>query len=82
MLVVTRKRRESILIGGDIQIKVISTRGSQVRLGIVAPPDVAVDRTEIREQKLAQRARGEAPGQAALTPQQGPAKKADHVDSD
>jgi carbon storage regulator len=53
MLVVTRRRRESILIRGDIRIEVISTRGSQVRLGIAAPADVAVDRQEVRELKKA-----------------------------
>lgn len=53
MLVVTRKRHESILIRGDIRIEVIGTRGSQVRLGIAAPADVAVDRLEVRELKNA-----------------------------
>ena len=51
MLVVTRRRHESILIRGDIRIEVISTRGHQVRLGIAAPADVAVDRREVRELK-------------------------------
>jgi len=51
MLVVTRRRHESILIRGDIRIEVISTRGHQVRLGIAAPADVPVDRREIRELK-------------------------------
>jgi carbon storage regulator len=49
MLVVTRRRHESILIRGDIRIEVISTRGRQVRLGVAAPADVAVDRSEVRE---------------------------------
>jgi carbon storage regulator len=53
MLVVTRRRHESIVIRGDIRIEVISTRGSQVRLGIAAPADVAVDRQEVRELKKA-----------------------------
>jgi carbon storage regulator len=51
MLVVTRRRHESILIRGDIRIEVISTRGRQVRLGVAAPADVAVDRSEVRELK-------------------------------
>ena len=67
MLVVTRRRHESILIRGDIRIEVISTRGSQVRLGIAAPADVAVDRLEVRELKKAkQRAVGAAPQQAEV----------------
>jgi carbon storage regulator len=49
MLVVTRRRHESILIRGDIRIEVISTRGRQVRLGVAAPADVMVDRSEVRE---------------------------------
>lgn len=57
MLVVTRKRHESIRIRGDIRIEIMGTRGSQVRLAIAAPADVAVDRQEIRELK-------EAAGQA------------------
>ena len=55
MLVVTRRRHESILIRGDIRIEVISTRGHQVRLGIAAPPDVPVDRREVRELKQGRR---------------------------
>jgi carbon storage regulator len=60
MLVVTRKRHESILIRGDIRIEVISTRGHQVRLGIAAPADVSVDRREIRDLKQG-RAEADAP---------------------
>ncbi|MDX8044601.1 carbon storage regulator CsrA [Gracilibacillus sp. S3-1-1] len=47
MLVLTRKTNEAIQIGDDIQIKVISVDGDQVKLGISAPKDVEVHRKEI-----------------------------------
>lgn len=68
MLVVTRKRREAILIRGDIRIEVIGTRGSQVRLGIAAPADVAVDRQEVRELKQARREQGQGALEADSIP--------------
>lgn len=47
MLVLTRKRGESILVGDDITIMVLSVNASRVRLGITAPSDVGVRRQEI-----------------------------------
>jgi carbon storage regulator len=47
MLVLTRKNGEKIVIDGDIEITVLEIRGSQVRLGIVAPKDVSVLREEL-----------------------------------
>lgn len=47
MLVLTRNVEESIVISDTITIKVLSVRGGRVRLGIVAPDDVTVDREEI-----------------------------------
>lgn len=47
MLVLTRNVEESIVISDSITIKVLSVRGGRVRLGIVAPHDVTVDREEI-----------------------------------
>ena len=47
MLVLTRKQTESIWIGDDIEITVIETRGNRVRLGIKAPPHIAVHRDEV-----------------------------------
>lgn len=49
MLLLTRSIGESIIIGDDIEVKVISVKGTQVRLGINAPKDVAVHRQEIHE---------------------------------
>lgn len=47
MLVLSRKRDERIVIGGNIVITVIEVRGDKVRLGIEAPADVPVHRQEI-----------------------------------
>ena len=49
MLVLSRKKNESIVIANDIIITVIEVRGDKVRLGIVAPKDVPVHREEVYE---------------------------------
>jgi len=49
MLILTRKSGETITIGEDIQVRVLGIRGGQVRIGIDAPRDVAVNREEICE---------------------------------
>ena len=53
MLVLSRYRDEEIIIGknAEIVIKVIEVRGDKVRIGIEAPPDVPVDRAEVRQAK-------------------------------
>jgi carbon storage regulator len=47
MLVLTRKANETIVIDGNIHIKVLSIRGSQIRLGIEAPDEVRIYREEL-----------------------------------
>jgi carbon storage regulator len=47
MLVLTRKVRQSIMIGDEIEVRVLSNDGTKVRLGIQAPSNVAVHRTEV-----------------------------------
>ena len=47
MLVLSRKRDETIFIGGNIRIKVVGISGNQVRLGIEAPNEVKVIREEL-----------------------------------
>jgi len=47
MLVLTRKSNQSIMIGDDIEVSVLSVMGEKVRIGIQAPQDVPVFRKEI-----------------------------------
>lgn len=47
MLVLSRKKNESIVINSDIVITVVEIRGDKVRLGIVAPKEVPVHREEV-----------------------------------
>ena len=47
MLVLTRKPSQSIMIGDDIQVSVLSTTGANVRIGIQAPRDIPIFRKEI-----------------------------------
>ena len=50
MLVLSRQKDESIMIGDGIRITIVEVRGDKVRLGISAPKDVKVFRTEIYEE--------------------------------
>jgi carbon storage regulator len=49
MLVLSRKKNESIVINDDITIVVVEIRGDKVRLGIEAPKEVPVHRYEVYE---------------------------------
>ncbi|MFQ6098664.1 MAG: carbon storage regulator CsrA [Armatimonadota bacterium] len=49
MLVLSRKVSESIMIGDDVEVCIVSVRGDQVRLGITAPASVTVHRKEVYE---------------------------------
>lgn len=69
MLVLTRKRNESIMIGDEIELVVVDIHGDQVKIGIRAPRAVAVHRKEVyeeiqRENVLA--AQGKAPALSDL----------------
>jgi carbon storage regulator len=62
MLVLTRKSNQSIMIGDDIEVSVLSVVGEKVRIGIQAPGDVPVFRTEIYlEIQRQQGGEGESP---------------------
>lgn len=50
MLVLSRKKGQSIMIGHDIEISVIDVQGEQIRLGINAPRDVTIHRKEVFEE--------------------------------
>lgn len=47
MLVLSRQRDETIMIGDDIEITIVDIRGDKVRLGITAPSEIPVHRKEV-----------------------------------
>jgi len=47
MLVLSRKVKERIVIGGDIEVTVIDIRGDRVKLGFTGPPNVPIHREEV-----------------------------------
>jgi carbon storage regulator len=47
MLILTRRVGETLMIGDDTKVTVLSVKGSQIRIGIEAPANVAVHREEI-----------------------------------
>ncbi len=49
MLVLSRQKDESIMIGDDVQITIVDVRGDKVRLGIEAPKSIPVHRKEVYE---------------------------------
>jgi carbon storage regulator len=49
MLVLSRHRDESIMIGDDVVVTIVDIRGDKVRLGIEAPNDIPVHRQEVYE---------------------------------
>jgi len=65
MLILTRRRGESIVIGGEIEVTLLQVQGDQVRLGITAPKTISVHRKEVLEQ-----IRAENIAAAAAEPQQ------------
>jgi carbon storage regulator len=69
MLVLTRKSNQSIMIGDDVEVSVLSVMGEKVRIGIQAPQEIPVFRKEIyleihRDDELGARGQ-EAAGPAA-----------------
>ena len=51
MLVLARKAGEQIVIDGNIHLTVLAVKGTQVRIGISAPPAVTVDRQEVHNRR-------------------------------
>lgn len=51
MLILTRKLGESIVIADNIKVAIVQVNGQQVRLGIEAPREIRVDRSEVHEKR-------------------------------
>ncbi|MBF8727668.1 carbon storage regulator [Pseudomonas putida] len=54
MLILTRNVGKAIIIGGNIRVTIAGLQGNQVRLGIVAPQGVIIDREEIHQRRVAE----------------------------
>jgi carbon storage regulator len=77
MLVLSRQRDETIMIGDDIEVTVVDIRGDKVRLGINAPKEISVHRKEVydairRENRAAAQVKPEdLSGLGKITPTSG-----------
>ena len=49
MIVLSRQKNESIIIGDEVQVMIVDVRGDKVRLGITAPKNIPVHRQEVYE---------------------------------
>lgn len=72
MLVLSRQRGESVVIGDAIDVTIVDLRGDKVRLGINAPRDIAVHRKEVYQAIQQQQARPEEAGPACARPEPPP----------
>ena len=61
MLVLSRKKNESIIVNDNIVITVVDVRGDKVRIGIEAPRDVSVHRQEVLEAILSEKLKFSSP---------------------
>lgn len=68
MLVLSRQRDESIIIGDNIVITIVDIRGDKVRLGIEAPKEVPVHRQEVYDAIQRERTQNEAEPKVADKP--------------
>ncbi len=60
MLILSRRTDESIVIGDEVTITILSVKGKQVRIGITAPPEVSVHREEIYQRIQSGESTGES----------------------
>ncbi|RMD64652.1 MAG: carbon storage regulator [Planctomycetota bacterium] len=85
MLVLSRHRDETIMVGDDVEITVVDIRGDKVRLGITAPTRIAVHRKEVYEaiqrenQQAAQLSPADAEALATTLTQQARPRPADQT---
>ena len=82
MLVLSRRKDESIMIGDDVEIVIVDVRGDKVRLGITAPKSIPVHRMEIYEaiqrekrQEQEKKAQKQPEKQPQEKPEKGPEKE-------
>lgn len=70
MLVLSRQKDESIIIGDDIEVMIVDVRGDKVRLGIVAPRSTSVHRREVYDaiqREKAEQAKADAATDSSLS---------------
>ena len=80
MLVLSRQRDESIMIGDNVEITIVDVRGDKVRLGITAPREIPVHRREIYDAIQREKAAGAAPEKApAEQPEETPEAEPEKV---
>ncbi len=72
MLVLSRKAGQSLIIGGDILLKVIEIRGQQVRIGVEAPAHITVVRQELHDSVVRE---NQAAARTEAEPEPEPEKK-------
>lgn len=66
MLVLTRKSGESLLLGDEIEIRIVRIDGDQVRIGIIAPRSIPIVRGELVEEIERETTAAAAPNREAL----------------
>jgi carbon storage regulator len=82
MLVLSRKKDESIMIGDEVEITIVDVRGDKVRLGITAPKSIPVHRREVynaiqREKKAAKEPQNNAEQECKEEPEKEPQEPAE-----
>ena len=75
MLILTRRIGESLQIGDNVKVTVLSVRGGQVQIGIDAPPEVPVHREEVYERMRREHETGTSPSRIAQAADKLPGKK-------
>jgi carbon storage regulator len=82
MLVLSRKKDESIMIGDEVEITIVDVRGDKVRLGITAPKSIPVHRREVydaiqREKKAAAESQNHVEEESKKEPEKEPQEPAE-----